>query len=207
MADDDVPEIATIETKVVYRNRWMMVREDVIRRPDGSEGIYGVVEKPNFVVIVPVEADGSMHLVEQYRYPVKARFWELPQGAWELTPDADPLDVARGELQEETGLDAGRMTYVGHLFQGYGYATQSYHIFLAQDLRRTETNLDHEEQGLITRQFPASTVTEMILAGAIKDATTIAALGLLNLKGLTQPGKGLTQPGSIARSAAADDRS
>jgi ADP-ribose pyrophosphatase len=95
MTDDAEREIATLRTRLVYENRWMRVREDAIRRPDGSQGIYGVVEKPDFVVIAPVEEDGSVHLVEQYRYPVGARFWEFPQGAWEHAPGADPIDVAR----------------------------------------------------------------------------------------------------------------
>jgi ADP-ribose pyrophosphatase len=186
MTDDAKRETATLGTRLVYENRWMRVREDAIRRPDGSQGIYGVVEKSDFVVIAPVEDDGSVHLVEQYRYPVGARFWEFPQGAWEHAPGADPLDVARGELQEETGLLAERMTAAGHLLQAYGYATQGYHVFLARDLRPAARKLDHEEQGLITRCFSGSELTRMIRDGEIKDATTVAALGLLQLKGLFQ---------------------
>jgi ADP-ribose pyrophosphatase len=71
MAADESINIETTSTRLVYENRWMRVREDTIRRRDGSIGIYGVVEKPDFVVIVPVEDDGRVHLVEQYRYPVK----------------------------------------------------------------------------------------------------------------------------------------
>jgi ADP-ribose pyrophosphatase len=179
-------EIATLATKLVYENRWMRVREDAIRRQDGSQGVYGVVEKSDFAVIAPVEDDGSVHLVEQYRYPVGARFWEFPQGAWEHAPGADPLEVARGELLEETGLIANRMTSAGHLFQAYGYATQGYHVFMAQGLRRTARKLDHEEQGLITHCFSRSALAGMIRDGEIKDATTMAALGLLQLKGLFQ---------------------
>ena len=76
-------------------------------RRDGSTGIYRVVEKPDFVVIVPVEDDGQVHLVEQYRYPVKGRYWELPEGSWEQEQGADPMEMARGELLEETGLEKG----------------------------------------------------------------------------------------------------
>ena len=54
----------------------------------------------------PAEDDGRLHLAEQFRYPVKGRYWELPQGSWEQAPEADPLEVAHGELREETGLDA-----------------------------------------------------------------------------------------------------
>jgi ADP-ribose pyrophosphatase len=167
----------------------MRVREDEILRQDGSQGIYGVVEKTDFVAIVAVEANGDLHLVEQYRYPVGGRFWELPQGSWESAPEADPVSVARGELREECGLEAGEMIHAGHLFECYGYSNQGCHIFLARQLTAVPRRLDHEEQGLITRRFPAAEVIAMIESGAIRDATTVAALGLMMLKGLL-PGFG-----------------
>jgi len=180
----EAEDIETVSTRVVYENRWMRVREDAIRRRDGSSGIYGVVEKPDFVVIVPVEDDGHVHLVQQFRYPVGGRYWEFPQGSWEQAATADPLDVARGELQEETGLAATQMVYAGHLFQGYGYATQGYHVFLARGLRRGEADRELEEQDLVTRAFPLFEVERMVRDGEIKDATTVAALGLVRLKSL-----------------------
>ena len=91
MTADESANIETTSTRFVYENRWMRVREDTIRRRDGSTGIYGVVEKSDFVVIVPVEDDGQVHLVEQYRYPVKGRYWEFPQGSWEREPGVDPI--------------------------------------------------------------------------------------------------------------------
>jgi ADP-ribose pyrophosphatase len=89
-----------------------------------------------------------------------------------------------GELREETGLDAATMTYIGHLFEACGYANQGYHIFLATGLRRGDADRKHEEQDLVTRDFALSEVERMIRDGEIKDATTVAALGLLRLKGL-----------------------
>ena len=183
MMEDNV-DIQTIGSRVVYENRWMRVREDTIRRRDGSGGIYGVVEKPDFVVVVAAEPDDRLHLVQQFRYPVCKRFWEFPQGSWEAKPDANPLEVARGELKEETGLDATKMSYIGHLFQGYGYSTQGYRIFLASGLSRGEAALELEEQDLVTGAFAAAEVERMIRDGDIKDATTVATFGLLRLKGL-----------------------
>jgi 8-oxo-dGTP pyrophosphatase MutT (NUDIX family) len=162
----------------------MRVREDAIRRRDGSDGIYGVVEKPDFVVVVPLEGDRHLHLVQQFRYPVAGRYWELSQGSWEQERGADPLDVARGELLEETGLDAAEMVHAGHLFEAYGYATQGYHVFLATGLRRGGADREREEQDLVTRVFALAEVERMIRDGEIRDATTVAALGLLRLKGL-----------------------
>jgi ADP-ribose pyrophosphatase len=178
------PDIETLSTRIVYENRWMRVREDEIRYRDGATGIYGVVEKSDFVVVVPLDADGSLHLVEQYRYPIGRRSWEFPQGAWEGKPDADPLELARGELREETGLDAAEIVHVGKLQQACGYATQSYNIYLAKHLRRVEAKLEATEQDLITRAFPVAEVLDMILRGTITDASTVASLGLLKLKSL-----------------------
>jgi ADP-ribose pyrophosphatase len=175
-------EVEQIESKIVYRNRWMTVREDAIRRADGSSGVYGVVEKSDFAVIAAVQGD-QMHLVEQFRYPVGARYWELPQGSWDCR-DGDPLALARAELREETGLVAESMVHVGHLFLAYGFCTQGYDVFLATQLTQQEAQREPEEVGLESRWFRMSEVDEMIRTGVIQDATTVAVLGLLRLKGL-----------------------
>src|SRR3712207_68817 len=125
---EESPDITTVSRRTVYKNRWMQVHEDQILRKDGSPGIYGFVDKPDFVIIAPVQ-DGIVHLVQQYRYPIGKRQWEFPQGSWEEAPNRCPIDVARGELEEETGLLADEMTEIGHLFPLYGTVSQSYRIF------------------------------------------------------------------------------
>jgi ADP-ribose pyrophosphatase len=177
------PDIKTISSRAVYENRWMRVREDAIEWHDGSPGIYGVVEKTDFAVIVPL-GNGLIHLVEQYRYPVQGRYWELPQGSWEDAPDTDPLELARAELREETGLTAATMTPVGHLFECYGYPTQGYHIYLAQGLQAGEARREPSEQDMVSRAFPVEEVLAMVTEAVIKDAATVSALGMLRLKGL-----------------------
>jgi 8-oxo-dGTP pyrophosphatase MutT (NUDIX family) len=177
-----VAEIKTLESKIVYQNKWMRVCEDKILRPSGAEGIFGVVEKTDFVVIIPL-SDGYIHLVEQYRYPVQARFWELPQGSWEENADADPLDVAAGELREETGLIANKIEYVGQQYIAYGYSAQAYRIYLATDLELQSAELDVEEEGLITKKFSVEEFESMIKNDIIKDATTLNAYSLAKLKG------------------------
>ena len=176
-------EIETIDSRVVYENKWMSVREDKIRRASGTEGIYGVVDKPDFVAILPVHL-GHIHLVEQYRYPVGERYWEIPQGSWEDAPDADNAVVAAGELKEETGLVAGAVEYVGHIYQAYGYSNQGFHLYIATELQQLDQQLDQEEEGLITARFKIHEFEEMIKASVIKDATTVSAYGLAKLKGL-----------------------
>lgn len=176
------PEIEPIGSREVYRSRWMSVREDEILRPDGTRGLYGVVDKPDFAVIAAV-AGGHVHLVEQYRYPVTGRYWEMPQGSWDKEA-ADPLGLAKAELREETGIVAESMQHVGHLFLAHGFSSQGYDIFLATGLSHRRPQLEPEEQGLVNRPFEISAVEAMIRDGAIKDATTVAAFGLLRLRSL-----------------------
>jgi ADP-ribose pyrophosphatase len=174
-------DIETIESKIVYQNKWMTLREDKILRANGHQGIYGVVEKNDFAVIAAVQ-DQQIYLVQQYRYPVENRFWELPQGSWEKSV-ISPIDLARAELKEETGIIADSMQCVGHLYLAYGFCNQGYDIFFATDLHFSNNQLDQEEADLITSPFPLSEFEEMITFGEIKDATTVAAFGLLRLKG------------------------
>ena len=178
-----VKEIECIASRLVYENRWMRLREDHIRRRDGSEALYSVVEKPNFAVSAAIE-NGAIHLVEQYRYPLGGRFWELPQGSLENDADATPLEVARTELREETGLTARTLTHVGHLALAPGYSAQGYDIFLATGLSAGSQALGVEEQGLIARAFPLAEFERMIADGVIRDATTVAAFGLLRMRGV-----------------------
>lgn len=183
MAEDDKPEIETVHSKIVYRNNWMTVREDVIRRRDGSIGIYGVIDKPDFVVVVPLHADGSLQLVQQYRYPIRVRCWEFPLGTWG-EPGTDPALVARHELQEETGLTAKTITHAGYLHGAFGTINQGYNIFLATDLTAGVAAPEQEEQDMVSRTFSRADFEAMLLDGTITDATTVACFGLLRLKGL-----------------------
>ena len=173
----------TLSSRIAYENRWTRVREDSIRRPDGSNGIYGVVERSDFVVVAPWR-DGKLTLVEQYRYPVRTRMWEFPMGMWEQTPGINPADLAAAELREETGLVAGAMLHAGTIFQGPGYCTQQGHIFLATDLSQGAPEREVTEQDMICRDVPLADVEAMIRDGVIREAMTISAFGLLRLKGL-----------------------
>ena len=176
-------EIETVSSRVVYQNKWMTLREDRILRESGNEGIYSVVEKPDFAIVIAIENE-LVHMVEQYRYPIGERQLEFPQGAWEENPDADPQVLAAGELQEETGLIAKQWDYVGYQYLAYGLCDQGYHIFVARDLTMTQKNLDPEEEGLLSKTVSVKELEAKIVAGEIKDATTCNAFGLARLKGL-----------------------
>ena len=176
-------EIETLDSKVVYQNKWMTVREDRIRRPSGAEGIYGVVDKPDFVAILPIQ-DDHIHIVGQYRYPIRKWCWEIPQGSWESEPDTDHRLLAAGELREETGLIAQSFTYVGYTHEAYGHSSQGCHIYLASDFEMAEQQLDEEEEGLLTKSISIEEFEGMLISGEIRDAATITAYGLAKLKKL-----------------------
>lgn len=155
----------------------MRVREDRLERPDGSAGLYAVVEKPPAAVVLPV-ARGEVVLVEQYRHPPGARFWELPQGAWDDGQPADPERLARAELAEETGFRAGRMHHLGRLFFAYGMSDQYFDAWLALELAPGAQALEPEEQGLRVGRFSVAAVDEMVERGAMSDAASVAVWGL-----------------------------
>jgi 8-oxo-dGTP pyrophosphatase MutT (NUDIX family) len=171
----------TLRSRIVYQNRWMTVREDDIRRADGSDGIYGVVVKSDGSMIIPIES-GRVHMVQQYRYTVGSRFWEFPQGSWEQVTDCTPEDVARGELREETGLQAAKLEYLGPMHIAYGFLTQAMHVFAATGLTQLDAQPEQEEQGIVHGIFAWSEFHQMVRAGLVGDAQTLAALSLLRLK-------------------------
>jgi 8-oxo-dGTP pyrophosphatase MutT (NUDIX family) len=177
-----MPEIVQLDSKIVYQNRWMLVREDKIQRSSGAEGIYGVVEKSDFALIIPVQK-GQIYIVEQYRYPAGKRFWELPQGSLEKQEKFSMEEVAAIELREETGLVSKIMQYVGEQYVAYGYSTQKCHIFFATDLKQGPKNLEEEEDGLISKTITLADFEKMIADGTIQDAATINAYLLAKLKG------------------------
>lgn len=173
----------TLSTKVVYRNEWMSVREDEVEFADGSEGVYAVVDKPDFALVVPREADGSFWLVGQFRYPVGRRYWEFPQGSW-ARGTGPPEDLARAELAEETGLRAGSLRHIGHLHEAYGFSSQGFDIFLATDLVQGAPHRERGEAGMEQSRVTREELARWVIEGEIADAPSLAAFALLEITGL-----------------------
>lgn len=172
--------ITTLSTREVYRNPWLSVREDQILRSNGKPGIYGVVDKEDCAIIIPLDLErdgGRVWLVEQFRYTIRQRCLELPQGGWERD-DVDPEELARGELKEELGLQADKMTYLGAMWIAYGYSNQKQHVFLATGLTPTEKDPDPEEHDLVAHSIPIADFEKMMLDGRIQDCCTLSAWGL-----------------------------
>ena len=172
--------IERMSSREVYRNSWMTVREDAIRRPDGSHGIYGVIDKPTYALVVAQDGD-LFHLVEQYRYPIGLRRWEFPQGTAPDLADLEPLELAARELREETGLRADSLVRLGQLDVAPGMSSQRGWVFLATGLTQGEHERELEEQDMHSAWFTGAQVEQMIRAGDITDAQTIAAWAMVML--------------------------
>jgi 8-oxo-dGTP pyrophosphatase MutT (NUDIX family) len=175
-----VDRIQTVASREVYRNSWMTLREDDIRRPDGSSGIYSVVDKPAYALVIAQDGD-RFQLVEQFRYPLGVRRWEFPQGTAPDQEHLEPAELAVRELREETGLRASTMTVLGQLDVAPGMSSQRGWVFLATGITEGEHEREHEEQDMHSEWFARDQVERMIRDGEITDAQSIAAWALLLL--------------------------
>jgi 8-oxo-dGTP pyrophosphatase MutT (NUDIX family) len=176
-----VDPIQRVASREVYRNSWMTLREDDIRRPDGSTGIYAVIDKPTYALVIPRDGD-RFHLVEQFRYPLGLRRWEFPQGTAPEQEHLEPSDLAVRELREETGLRAESMTVLGRLDVAPGMSSQRGWVFLATGITEGDHEREHEEQDMHSEWFSRAQLERMMRDGDITDAQSIAAWALLLLK-------------------------
>ena len=173
-----------LSTRTVYRNDWMTLREDGIRRPGAGPGIYAVVDKPDYALVIACDTapDGQRFmLVEQFRYPLGLRRWEFPQGTAPGLADVEPRELAARELREETGLRARSMVELGLIDVAPGMSSQRGRVFLATGITEGPHDREHEEQDMRSAWFSRADVENMIRGGVITDAQSIAAWTLMVL--------------------------
>jgi ADP-ribose pyrophosphatase len=172
------PSITTLSSREIYRNHWMRLREDEIVRSNGVRGVYGVVEKDDAAIIIPIDIDPKggdrIWLVEQFRYTIQQQAVELPQGGWERTIE-NPEELARGELKEETGLEAEKMTFLGSNWIAYGFTRQRQHVFVAEELMPGPFERDPEESDMEIVRLPIAVFEQKLGNGEIRDVCTLAA--------------------------------
>jgi 8-oxo-dGDP phosphatase len=172
--------IVRVASREVYRSRWITLREDQIRRPDGSLGSYGVIDRPDYALVIARDG-GRFCLVEQFRYPLGLRRWEFPQGTAPDLVGLEPAALAERELREETGLRAESLVLLGLLDLAPGLSSQRGRVFLATGITEGEHEREHEEQDMRSAWFSRAEVEQMIVAGEITDAQSIAAWALFLL--------------------------
>jgi 8-oxo-dGTP pyrophosphatase MutT (NUDIX family) len=166
--------------RVAYENPWLTIWHDDVVRPDGGTGIYGVVHVRNVAAgVVALDADGRVVLVGQHRYTLDAWSWEIPEGG--VPAGEDPLDGARRELREETGIVAARWRELGRTHLSNSVTDEEAVLYLATDLRQEEPEPEATEE-LTIRWVTFDEALAMALDGRITDAMTILALQRLALE-------------------------
>ncbi|RYE16884.1 MAG: NUDIX hydrolase [Sphingobacteriaceae bacterium] len=155
-------------------NPWINVTEFKVLNPAGNPGIYGKIHFKNKAIgIVALDENQHIYMVGQYRFPLNEYSWELPEGGGPL--DDDPLNSAKRELLEETGLKAEKWTEIQRMYLSNSVCDEEAIIFLAQNLQQFEAEPEETEQ-LIIKKLPFQEVYQMVCRGEITDAITVAAV-------------------------------
>ncbi|WP_435007155.1 NUDIX domain-containing protein [Tundrisphaera lichenicola] len=164
----------TTSSRRIYENPWISVREDQVVRPDGQPGIYGVVHYKNKAIgVLPVDDDGNVWLVGQYRYPLGLYSWEIPEGGG---PEGEePEATARRELREETGLIAESLEFLGCSHLSNSVSDEIAYLYRATGLTQGESEPEETER-LQVRRFTWGEAWSMIQDGRITDSMSLIAL-------------------------------
>jgi 8-oxo-dGTP pyrophosphatase MutT (NUDIX family) len=163
-----------VESRTVYANPWMTVREDRVVRPDGRPGIYGVVQTRIATGVVALTPGQEVYLVGQYRYPTRMYSWEIIQGGTDA--GEDPIAACRRELQEEAGLVAESWYALGgEVHLSNCISSEVGFIFLAEGLRATAASPDGTEV-LQVKTVPLREAVRMAVSGEIVDAVSVIGL-------------------------------
>ena len=168
-----------LRTVTSYHGVIVNVRLDEARLPDGSTAKREVVEHPGGVTVLPLEPDGTVWCVRQYRYPYGEALLELPAGKLEY--GEDPLAAGKRELKEETGASAKEYTDLGKLYPSPGYCGEIIHMYMAAGLTFGEAAPD-EDEFLELERIPLERAAQMVLDNRIRDAKTQAAVLKVYLK-------------------------
>lgn len=163
----------TVESQTVFQGRIVTVKLDKAQLPNGRLTSREVVEHPGGVAVLPLDANGCVTLVRQFRYPFQRVLLELPAGKLEKGEDHRACGLR--ELEEETGMTAGEFTYLGGLYLSPGYSSEVLHLYLARELRQGTSHPD-EGEFLNVEKMPFQELLDRVMAGEIHDAKTVAAV-------------------------------
>jgi ADP-ribose pyrophosphatase len=164
-----------IKSETLLQGRVFTIRRDLLKTPDGRETKLDIIEHGGSVLIIPIDKDGNLLFVRQYRHATGQDLLELPAGT--LHAGEDPQVCAGREIREETGFAAGRLEKVGQFYLAPGYSTEFMHVYIARDLTPDPLQADADE--FITLEtIPMATAIEMAERGEMPDAKSLAGLFL-----------------------------
>ena len=162
-----------IKSETLMKGRAFSIRRDHLKTPDGRETKYDIIEHGGSVVIIPIDENGNVLLVRQYRHATGGDLLELPAGT--LDDNEDPKVCAAREIREETGYDVVHLESLGLLYPTPGYSSEKIHVFYAEvDGEPGDKELDHDEFVRVVEMTPAE-VEGGIHDGSILDGKTLAA--------------------------------
>lgn len=164
-----------IESQVVFRGRVFKVRKDKIRITESRVSHLDVVEHRDSVTIVPLDSDGNLWFVRQYRHPVGGNLLELPAGV--IEPGESAEECAYREIREETGMAAGNLREIGSFFLAPGYSTEYMYVFLATELHLDPLDAD-EDEFISIEKIPVEKALRMAKSGQIQDVKSIGSIFL-----------------------------
>jgi len=181
-ADVELEE-RVVSSERIYQGRYMVLEKSTVVRPDGSESSRDIVVHPGAVVIVPLDPQGRLHLVTQYRFAAGGALLELPAGTLDVHDGVaeDPLAAAHRELEEETGFRAGRMEKLAGFYSAPGFLSEYLWLFLATDLRPAGDDRlsPDEDERIRTVALDWRDAVAAVEAGVIEDSKSVAGILLL----------------------------
>jgi len=158
----------------IYDNKWIHVTEFDVINPSGGKGIYGKVHFKNLAIgILPLDDELNTYLVGQYRFTLNQYSWEIPEGGGDM--NVDPLESAKRELLEETGLKATEWTKLMDFHLSNSVCDEHGAIFLAQGLSQHEA-MPEETEDLVVKKVPFEEAYQMVEEGRITDSMAVAAI-------------------------------
>lgn len=163
----------TKSSRKVFTGKLLHVYYDEAVLPNGGVSSREWIKHPGACAIVPIFGNGDVMLVDQFRYPPKKLFIEVPAG--KIDKGEHPDETAKRELLEETGLKAKNLVYIGHFYPAIGYADEIIHIYIATDIEEFEVNTD-EDEFVQLRRIPFEEAIKMVYTGEIDDGKTITCL-------------------------------
>ena len=172
----------TIQKDYKFRGRIMTVRVDQAELPNGKPCVREVCEHPGGVGVLPIDENGMVTLVRQFRYPYGETILEIPAGKMDRGPE-NAEEAGRRELSEETGLTAGQMISMGEIWPSPGFMDERLYLYCAKELAQGACHPDADEFVEIVR-MPFEELCQRVASGEIHDAKTVAAVGKMLIMGL-----------------------
>jgi 8-oxo-dGTP pyrophosphatase MutT (NUDIX family) len=168
----------TLSGEIKYDNRWIQVTEFQVLNPSGGKGIYGKVHFKNKAIgIIALDEHDHTWLVGQYRYTLSEWSWEIPEGGGAF--DTPPLESAKRELKEETGLTASRWSLLSRIHLSNSVSDEEGFVFLAEGLTYGESELEETEADLKVKKLPLQEAIAMVDQGIITDSLSVIGLQVL----------------------------